>query len=161
MPQALDSALPAVAESLEGVKEALEGKVAARRRRERETETERERGNAGSSLSPDDGEAAVEVLDGLSLWRDSCFSLAALAASHRGAAGAMLEAGCGGGLVAALAGAHDELLPAVEAAFYSPSTATEKVSFFVWKSKTAHHRTRLSEPPGPVFFSQGKGDKWP
>ena len=79
-----------------------------------------------------------EILAGLRLWRDSCFSLAELAASHRGAAGAMLEA-CGGGLVASLAGAHDELLPAVEAAFRrgalssSPpsepaATATEKVS---------------------------------
>ena len=113
LPQALDGSLPAVAADLDGCRETLERKLAARRRAKRGGGEE---GGPSSSSSSKDSETG-EILAGLLLWRDSCFSLAALAASHRGAAGAMLEA-CGGGLVASLAGAHDELLPAVEAAFF-------------------------------------------
>ena len=177
LPQALDRALPAVAEDLEGVRQALEGKLLAARRRERAKAAAR-------------GEDDEDILAGLRLWRDSCFSLAALAASHRGAAGAMLEA-CGGGLVASLAGAHDELLPAVEAAFFSrgnfsPSepaaaTATEKVrrskktcvlllflsslslfTFFGIASQPPHSIIRATEPSLflPSKVKKAK-TKWP
>jgi len=192
LPPALDGALPAVAADLDGVREALEGRLAARRRRKGRTTRGGEGGGPSLSSSAaaaarskkggeeegeeegegEEGEAG-EVLAGLRLWRDSCFSLAALAASHRGAAGAMLES-CGGGLVASLAGAHDELLPAVEAAFSrrgaaaatcSPSSesttaAAEKVrdnifpfqSFFgIQPSQTPHSIIRAT---GPRFLPQ-------
>jgi len=171
LPQALDGALPAVSADLDGVREALETKLAARRREKMMMVS----GSEGGSNNESTGEI-LEILDGLSLWRDSCFSLAALAAAHRGAAGAMLEA-CGGGLVASLAGAHDELIPAVEAAFFRGASssssssssaeatgAAEKVGSFLFFSSflsssssstdptTTTKSTRLSEPPGLRFL---------
>lgn len=175
LPQALDGALPAVAGDLDSVRESLEGKLAARRR-EKMMAASGGGGGGGGPSSLSSASKYEEIIDGLLLWMDACFSLAALAASHRGAAGSMLEA-CGGGLVASLAGAHDELLPAVEAAFYQgslgaaePTSATEKVrtSFFSFRffftlffrdSNQSHPIIRATGPPlyGLTLYNETNG----